>query len=45
MSGTRLRDASLLVKAAEADHIERDVLLTLALIIAAEFGALLWVFF
>ena len=45
MSDTRLKDANLLVEAAEADHTERDVLLTLALIIAAEFGALVWVFF
>ena len=45
MSDTRLKDDSLLVEAAEADHTERDVLLTLALIIAAEFGAFMWVFF
>ena len=45
MSDTRLKDASLLVEATEADHTERDVLLTLAFIIAAEFGAFIWVFF
>jgi hypothetical protein len=44
MSGISLSDSSLPVEEAEVDHTERDVLLTLALVIAAEFGALMWFF-
>ena len=44
MSGISLLDSNLSVEEAEVDHTERDVLLTLALVIAAEFGALVWFF-
>ena len=33
------------VETTNADHTERDILLTLALVIAAEVGALMWFLF
>jgi hypothetical protein len=42
MSDVSLSDSSPPVEAASADHTERDILLTLALVIAAEVGALMW---
>ena len=45
MSDVSLSDISVPVETAEADHTERNVLLTLALVIAAEVGALVWFVF
>ena len=45
MSDISLSDSSLPLETADADHTERNVLLTLALVIAAEVGALMWAFF
>ena len=45
MSDVSLSDISVPVETAEADHTERNVLLTLALVIAAEVGALMWFLF
>jgi hypothetical protein len=42
MSDVSFSDISLPAEPAEADHTERDVLLTLALVIAAEVGTLVW---
>ena len=45
MADVSLSDITLPAGPAEADHTERDVLLTLALVIAAEIGALAWFVF
>jgi hypothetical protein len=45
MSDVSLSDISVPVETAEADHTERNVLLTLALVIAAEVGAVIWFVF
>jgi hypothetical protein len=45
MSDVSLSDISRPVETSNADHTERDVLLTLALVIAAEIGALMWFLF
>ena len=45
MSDVSLSDISLPGETTSADHTERDILLTLALVIAAEVGALMWFLF
>ena len=45
MSDVSLSDISLPAETADADHTERNVLLTLALVIAAEVGMLMWFLF